>query len=649
MNSYTTKNDLNVNNPPQFSTRNDGFLYDQTYGFCIMPQDISKLTVISTEQLLNNGINYANTGEVNWRDFLINELIKPEDIIVFLGEISTNSKLEFVSLFENNLKANHVKNKARLKEFRVKLLLLLLDKLNYKKNIKSIVLNDKSGRELLQDIHSIAVCYTESKLNNDLLDMFIFSAENVKDKLQDDATLFHHDIKASVMANKDTINNLAEKFAEHLNNTNKSIITLTSQVFALRNQNEELLKLVKEPKVHTINETKQTNKRSRFDVSESEEDEDLIVEETNTDENNSKSVNNTVGNNLKIIKPQEVIPTTSNSVNNAANVVNTSNVTKPAKLVTYANKAATISNNHNNKRNQKVVNNKNPIQNVVIDGKNRIMHASQVHSIHQSNDGFTEVKRSVNKNRSKNIVIGSALADAKKLRAMSTPFQYFTSNWHVSTSVDDVRQYISSFAKIIDLKDVSTQNRFKSFKLTVESFCKEEILSPERWPGGVIVKRWFEPKIKKNVLVRGTARNNEYFNQNTHQMSLQSKVTNVNKTVLDNQMVNLTKNSKTRNEFLSTMSTVAKTTDIVSNNKNVKSGEELLKVPKLNTNNNEEIQSFLNNEFNSLENEALSTNDIEIEDEVPREQSPTNMCQDVYLINNQPNSSNGSSNIFVPS
>ena len=53
--------------------------------------------------------------------------------------------------------------------------------------------------------------------------------------------------------------------------------------------------------------------------------------------------------------------------------------------------------------------------------------------------------------------------------------------------------------------------------------------------------------------------------------------------------------------------------------------------------------------FNSLENEALSTNDIEIEDEVPREQSPTNMCQDVYLINNQPNSSNGSSNIFVPS
>lgn len=311
MNSYTTKNDLNVNNPPQFSTRNDGFLYDQTYGFCIMPQDISKLTVISTEQLLNNGINYANTGEVNWRDFLINELIKPEDIIVFLGEISTNSKLEFVSLFENNLKANHVKNKARLKEFRVKLLLLLLDKLNYKKNIKSIVLNDKSGRELLQDIHSIAVCYTESKLNNDLLDMFIFSAENVKDKLQDDATLFHHDIKASVMANKDTINNLAEKFAEHLNNTNKSIITLTSQVFALRNQNEELLKLVKEPKVHTINETKQTNKRSRFDVSESEEDEDLIVEETNTDENNSKSVNNTVGNNLKIIKPQEVIPTTS--------------------------------------------------------------------------------------------------------------------------------------------------------------------------------------------------------------------------------------------------------------------------------------------------------------------------------------------------
>lgn len=57
----------------------------------------------------------------------------------------------------------------------------------------------------------------------------------------------------------------------------------------------------------------------------------------------------------------------------------------------------------------------------------------------------------------------------------------------------------------------------------------------------------FEPKIKKNVLVRGTARNNEYFNQNTHQISLQSKVTNVNKTVLNNQMVNLTKNSKTRN------------------------------------------------------------------------------------------------------
>lgn len=52
------------------------------------------------------------------------------------------------------------------------------------------------------------------------------------------------------------------------------------------------------------------------------------------------------------------------------------------------------------------------------------MHAGQVHSIHQSNDGFTEVKRSINKNRSKNIVIGSAIADAKKLRAMSTPFQY---------------------------------------------------------------------------------------------------------------------------------------------------------------------------------------------------------------------------------
>jgi hypothetical protein len=89
-----------------------------------------------------------------------------------------------------------------------------------------------------------------SKLNKDLLDMFIFSAQNVKDKVQDDASILHQDIRASIMTNKDSLNHLAEKFAEHLNITNQSIIALTSQVSTLRNQNDELLKLIREPKAN---------------------------------------------------------------------------------------------------------------------------------------------------------------------------------------------------------------------------------------------------------------------------------------------------------------------------------------------------------------------------------------------------------------
>lgn len=97
--------------------------------------------------------------------------------------------------------------------------------------------------------------------------------------------------------------------------------------------------------------------------------------------------------------------------------------------------------------------------------------------------------------KDKYTIYGTANSEVRALRAISKPFSFYVGQWDMRVNTEKLKQYISLFAKVINIAELSTNlpNRhFRSFKVTVEAYSADAMLTTTNWPGGIAVSRWFE-------------------------------------------------------------------------------------------------------------------------------------------------------------
>ena len=150
--------------------------------------------------------------------------------------------------------------------------------------------------------------------------------------------------------------------------------------------------------------------------------------------------------------------------------------------------------NSNNKKQLNIPNTKN----IELNGVHRIVNDSWITS---------NGSKRHNKKSNKGMTIGTAISEIKSLQAISRPYVYYVGQFSMKTNADILKSYISKFAKVISIEELSTHissRYFRSFKVTVESYSSSEILKSENWPGGVKVSRWWQRNDKTD---RNTKKN----------------------------------------------------------------------------------------------------------------------------------------------
>ena len=562
---------------------------DPSYGFNLVasPSTVKKFND------LNNPSDY-----INYFKSVINNIIefKAEQLIEHLNDVSRETKIGFITTVYYQLTSNQKNNKTNLKLIRRELLILVLAKLNYKKKIQNIFLKDKSSRDMLEDIHTLATCYVESRINIDILDLFIINSNNELEALNEFNDSSNQDIKSNNISNREQIETLTKNSDSKFTIINDNIKLLIEQVLNCQKQNETLMNKLTESSnndhVENIKKrkyaiaTRLTHTQSEDEDNEEEENEnelinnnDVIVLENIEPPSNIEPHSNTEQ--PSIIKTATEQTAATPLDQNTSKVVG--NNKKPTQPLTYANSGG---NNHNQKYSLNKTNNNNKsnktkpqeTKSILVNGINKIVYTNQIKSsdnVLKTNEHITQKK--YNKN---NLIIGTANSDVKALRAVSKPFYYHLSRWNKKTDLYLLRQHISGFAKVISLEEMNTDLKsrsFKSFKLAIESYSKDNLLKPENWPGGSEIRRWQGPfkhnnkivgnsnQIEANHLETNQTNNvtTENSNQNS-QKSLQNIVTNNNRTTINNQMIDKTKSSASKKEFLNSLKPVETKTSKIS-------------------------------------------------------------------------------------
>ncbi len=114
---------------------------------------------------------------------------------------------------------------------------------------------------------------------------------------------------------------------------------------------------------------------------------------------------------------------------------------------------------------------------------------------------------------------------------------------------------MSTFAKVINVEELSTHiehRRHKSYKLTIESYCNEEILNSSNWPGGIVVFRWHGPPKQKKAQKKEHS-SNESASVNRNEKAPSFSVNNQNKHLINNQMCEVFHKDGSKKSFLSSL------------------------------------------------------------------------------------------------
>lgn len=128
----------------------------------------------------------------------------------------------------------------------------------------------------------------------------------------------------------------------------------------------------------------------------------------------------------------------------------------------------------------------------VVNGQPKIEYANPRKQV--DSDGFTLIGKKNKNYKANHRTTGSAISDIRSLRAISKPYHYYVGQWCMKTSPEILKNYISKFARVIDVVELSThieKRYFRAFKVSVESFCAEAMLTSSNWPGGIQVERWY--------------------------------------------------------------------------------------------------------------------------------------------------------------
>lgn len=119
--------------------------------------------------------NSQLTRHVTWKD-----LLEPEfsinNLTYLANAISQETKTNFVNEFKERLSGNSKNNKEKVKSLRLDMFKSLCAKFNYK--IVKNNLADKTGSQMIEDIHVMCRCFNNQQLDVEIFDIFAVHDNN---------------------------------------------------------------------------------------------------------------------------------------------------------------------------------------------------------------------------------------------------------------------------------------------------------------------------------------------------------------------------------------------------------------------------------------------------------------------------------------
>jgi len=612
------------------------------YGFCLQPSNLilnqqinsnqsnsannnNFLFNSSEKQTINGNSNKTNShsSSPKWVNLLIsyledrdeNSSINTQLFINEYEQISQETPLSMLEWLKRQLEApsNYKSNSKKLKILRLQLVLNFLDKINYNKKPSNIFLKDKSSKEMIEDIHTIATCHTENSIKASIFDLFIINSKEYEENSS--GASLDQTIKTAIINSKHTIEKVELENSIQFESLNKKLSVFENYLNCLKKENCDL-KTQNElilSKLNTLldcdNESDHLNKRKQAKNARSNSPSNQAVQPTSV---NAILDNNNVFKNLK-----SALVNNHNLVTNVKEPTEASSIpfTYSAALSQVNLQAKSNPNNNWKKVEQTKTKTRLNVRKISENGVTKIVNNNNSNENNQNSNN--SIKRNSIAN-SKNIIIGTAISNVKSLKAVSRPFYYYTGQWSNKTDIDSLRSYVNNFAKVINIEELSThiQNRkHKSFKLVVESYCNEAIIDSSNWPGGVQVTRWRGPTKKP--------KNYNQFNEQqivtgTNQKQLNFQVNNKNKHIINNQMIENTGNIISKSEFFKSLGEMKEKNAQIKNNNAVQDN-----------NLREDDTEIIVVDENEQDNEQL--NDINC--------NTQNLTEMVDLINNQAKSS----------
>lgn len=612
------------------------------YGFCLQPSNLilnqqinsnqsnsannnNFLFNSSEKQTINGNSNKTNShsSSPKWVNLLIsfledrdeNSSINTQLFINEYEQISQETPLSMLEWLKRQLEApsNYKSNSKKLKILRLQLVLNFLDKINYNKKPSNIFLKDKSSKEMIEDIHTIATCHTENSIKASIFDLFIINSKEYEENSS--GASLDQTIKTAIINSKHTIEKVELENSIQFESLNKKLSVFENYLNCLKKENCDL-KTQNElilSKLNTLldcdNESDHLNKRKQAKNARSNSPSNQAVQPTSV---NAILDNNNVFKNLK-----SALVNNHNLVTNVKEPTEASSIpfTYSAALSQVNLQAKSIPNNNWKKVEQTKTKTRLNVRKISENGVTKIVNNNNSNENNQNSNNSSKRNSIAN---SKNIIIGTAISNVKSLKAVSRPFYYYTGQWSNKTDIDSLRSYVNNFAKVINIEELSThiQNRkHKSFKLVVESYCNEAIIDSSNWPGGVQVTRWRGPTKKP--------KNYNQFNEQqivtgTNQKQLNFQVNNKNKHIINNQMIENTGNIISKSEFFKSLGEMKENNAQIKNNNAVQDN-----------NLREDDTEIIVVDENEQDNEQL--NDINC--------NTQNLTEMVDLINNQAKSS----------
>ena len=514
-----------------------------------------------TEDYSNSADNYSNQNTESllsnttskWASLLIRYLEDKNDnnlntdmFSSYYDEFSRETLLDILEALKIQLANRNSlqSNKRRLKALRSHMLVKFLEKINYAKKIATIYLKDKPAKDLLKDIHTLAKCHVENAIKASIFNMFILT-KNVNEN--SNCAEVDSSLDSKIFENKQAIEKIHIFSQDEFLKIKREFTHMKTNFDELKKQNELVLE-----KLNIILNSNDTDdrdlKRKRASSASSTTTTNISTETIPT-----AAAETATGKILAQVSFASVVATAAqqskasnifanlNDKNIQAKVKQPSTSSAANTKLPTVNKTITSQVKHANLQNSKL----NCIK-VCENGISRIIN---------SNNSRINSNLNQNKPKRKSLIIGSAISDVNALTAVSKPFYYYTGQWRVSSNITSVRNYVSTFAKVINVEELSTHiehRRHKSYKLTIESYCNEEILNSSNWPGGIVVSRWHGPPKQKKAQQKEHS-SNELASVNRNEKAPSFSVNNQNKHLINNQMCEVFHKDGSKKSFLSSL------------------------------------------------------------------------------------------------